>query len=109
VFGLQILVILTISSTGPNAGDLSFLFHKHPERVQEFALSFGRVLVFYPRYDATVCEVALVLDLDPLRLAGRGERVGLPLYPYVNDRLCDLSCEMRFLTPAKWQGNPFVL
>jgi RNA repair, ligase-Pnkp-associating, region of Hen1 len=86
VFGLQILVILTISSTGPNAGDLSFLFHKHPERVQEFALSFGRVLVFYPRYDTTVCEVALVLDLNPLRLTGRGERVGLPLYPYVNDR-----------------------
>jgi hypothetical protein len=79
-------VILTISSTGPNAGDLSFLFHKHPERVQEFALSFGRVLVFYPRYEATVCEIALVLDLDPLRLVGRGERVGLPLYPYVNDR-----------------------
>jgi RNA repair, ligase-Pnkp-associating, region of Hen1 len=84
--GCGILVILTISNTGPNAGDLSFLFHKHPERVQEFGLSFGRVLVFYPRYEATVCEVALVLDLDPLRLAGRGERVGLPLYPYVNDR-----------------------
>jgi 3' terminal RNA ribose 2'-O-methyltransferase Hen1 len=86
VFGLQLLVILTISSIGPNAGDLSFLFHKHPERVQEFALSFGRVLVFYPRYEATFCEVALLLDLDPLRLVGRGERVGLPLYPYVNDR-----------------------
>ena len=49
-------------------------------------MSFGRVLVFYPRYEATSCEIALVLDLDPLRLAGRGERVGLPLYPYVNDR-----------------------
>ena len=79
-------MILTISSTGPNAGDLSFLFHKHPERVQEFALSFGRALVFYPRYDANACEIALVLDLDPLRLVGRGERAGLPLYPYVNDR-----------------------
>jgi hypothetical protein len=86
VFGLQILVILTISSTGPSAGDLSFLFHKHPERVQEFALSFGRVLVFYPQYEATACEIALVLNLDPLRLARRGERVGLPLYPCVNDR-----------------------
>jgi hypothetical protein len=50
----------------------SFLFHKHPERVQEFALSFGRALVFYPRYDANVCEIALVLDPDPLRLVGRG-------------------------------------
>jgi 3' terminal RNA ribose 2'-O-methyltransferase Hen1 len=79
-------VILTISSTDPNARDLSFLFHKHPERVQEFALSFGRALVFYPRYNANACEIALVLDLDPLRLAGRGERAGLPLYPYVNDR-----------------------
>jgi 3' terminal RNA ribose 2'-O-methyltransferase Hen1 len=79
-------VILTISSSGPNASDLSFLLHKHPERVQEFALSFGRALVFYPRYDTNACEVALVLDLDPLRLAGRGERAGLPLYPYVNDR-----------------------
>jgi len=63
-------LILTISSTGPNAGDLSLLFHKHPERVQEF----GRALVFYPRYDANACEIAFVLDLDPLRLAGRGER-----------------------------------
>jgi RNA repair, ligase-Pnkp-associating, region of Hen1 len=27
-----------------------------------------------------------VLDLDPLRPAGRGEHIGLPLYPYVNDR-----------------------
>jgi hypothetical protein len=79
-------VTLTISNTGPNAGDLSFLFHKHPERVQEFELSFGRALVFYPRYDANACEIALVLDLDPLRLAGRGQRAGLPLYPYVNDR-----------------------
>jgi RNA repair, ligase-Pnkp-associating, region of Hen1 len=79
-------VILTISSTGPNARDLSFLLHKHPERVQEFGLSFGRALVFYPCYDANACEIALVLDLDPLRLAGRGERAGLPLYPYVNDR-----------------------
>jgi 3' terminal RNA ribose 2'-O-methyltransferase Hen1 len=79
-------VILTISSTGPNAGDLSFLFHKHPERVQEFGLSLGRALVFYPRCDANACEIALILDLDPLRLAGRGQRAGLPLYPYVNDR-----------------------
>jgi 3' terminal RNA ribose 2'-O-methyltransferase Hen1 len=79
-------VILTISSIEPNARDLSFLFHKHPERVQEFALSFGRALVFYPRYEANSCEIVLVLDLDPLRLARRGERVGLPLYPYVNDR-----------------------
>lgn len=79
-------MILTISSIGPNSGDLSFLLHKHPERVQEFALSFGRALVFYPRYDVNACEIALVVDLDPLRLAGRGERVGLPLYPYVNDR-----------------------
>jgi 3' terminal RNA ribose 2'-O-methyltransferase Hen1 len=79
-------VILTISGTEPNAGDLSFLFHKHPERVQEFALSFGRALVFYSRYDANACEMALILDLDPLSLVGRGQSAGLPLYPYVNDR-----------------------
>jgi RNA repair, ligase-Pnkp-associating, region of Hen1 len=72
-------VILTISSTGPNAGDLSFLFHKRPERVQDFELSFGRALVFYLRYDANGCEIALVLDLDPLRLAGRGELAALPV------------------------------
>jgi 3' terminal RNA ribose 2'-O-methyltransferase Hen1 len=79
-------VVLTISSTDPNAGDLSFLFHKHPERVQAFALSFGRALVFYPRYDANACEIALILDLDPRRLVGREQRAGLPLYPFVNDR-----------------------
>ena len=54
--------------------------------MQEFALSFGRALVFYPRYDASACEIALILDLDPLSLVGRGQRAGLPLYPYVNDR-----------------------
>jgi hypothetical protein len=64
-------VILTISSTGPKAGDLSFLFHKHPGAGAGIALSFGRALVFYPRYDANACEIALILDLDPLSLVGR--------------------------------------
>ena len=43
-------------------------------------------MIFYPRNDAHGCELALALDLDPLRLTGRGERAGFPLYPYINDR-----------------------
>ena len=41
-------VLLTITSTTPPASDLGFLLHKHPERVQEFSLAFGRAHVFYP-------------------------------------------------------------
>ena len=39
---------LTLTSTGPDATDLGYLLHKHPDRAQQFAVSAGVAHVFYP-------------------------------------------------------------
>jgi 3' terminal RNA ribose 2'-O-methyltransferase Hen1 len=81
-------VLLTISTTHDPATDLGYLLHKHPERVQEFPQSFGVATVFYPEATAGRCTVALLLDVDPIRLA-RGRARNSPdfsLAQYVNDR-----------------------
>ena len=62
-------VLLTISTTREPATDLGYLLHKHPDRVQEFAQSFGVATVFYPEATDERCTVALLLDIDPIRLA----------------------------------------
>jgi protein phosphatase len=41
-------VLLTITSTATPATDLGYLLHKHPARVQEVELAFGKAHVFYP-------------------------------------------------------------
>jgi 3' terminal RNA ribose 2'-O-methyltransferase Hen1 len=88
-------VFLTISTTGSAAGpatDLGYLLHKHPDRVQVFATSYGDAHVFYPQADAEHCTAALLLDVDPPALVRRGRgkgRGGAPdaaLAQYVNDR-----------------------
>jgi len=81
-------VLLTISTTRDPATDLSYLLHKHPDRVQEFPQSFGVATVFYPEATDERCTVALLLDVDPIRLA-RGRARNSPdfsLAQYVNDR-----------------------
>ena len=81
-------MLLTISTTHRPASDLGHLLHKNPERVQEFALPFGRVHVFYPEAGEDRCTAALLLDVDPVALVrGRGTKAsdGL-LDQYVNDR-----------------------
>jgi 3' terminal RNA ribose 2'-O-methyltransferase Hen1 len=81
-------VLLTISTTHDPATDLGYLLHKHPGRVQEFTRSFGVATVFYPEATAERCTVALLLDVDPIRLA-RGRARNSPdfsLAQYVNDR-----------------------
>jgi 3' terminal RNA ribose 2'-O-methyltransferase Hen1 len=82
-------MLLTISTTGtaPPPTDLGFLLHKHPERVQEVELPFGKAHVFYPEATAARCTVALLLEVDPIALSrGRRESGRGPLEPYVNDR-----------------------
>jgi 3' terminal RNA ribose 2'-O-methyltransferase Hen1 len=77
---------LSISTTHRPATDLGFLLHKHPERVHETELPFGKALIFYPQADEARCEAALVLDVDPIGLVrGKGRTEGL-LDAYVNDR-----------------------
>jgi len=70
------------------ATDLGFLLHKHPDRVQSFTQAFGTAHVFYPDAEAARCTVALLLDVDPIKLVrtrGRGTP-DFSLSQYVNDR-----------------------
>lgn len=79
-------MFLSITTTHQPATDLGFLLMKHPDRLHEVELNFGKALVFYPEATTERCEAVLVLDVDPIGLVrGRGEGAGL-LDQYVNDR-----------------------
>ncbi|WP_381556283.1 3' terminal RNA ribose 2'-O-methyltransferase Hen1 [Streptomyces eurythermus] len=88
-------MFVTISTTGTAARpatDLGYLLHKHPDKAQAFSTSYGTAHVFYPEADAERCTAALLLEIDPVALVGRGRgkgRGGAPdaaLAQYVNDR-----------------------
>ncbi|RCG30541.1 3' terminal RNA ribose 2'-O-methyltransferase Hen1 [Sphaerisporangium album] len=83
-------MLLAISTTTRPATDLGFLLHKHPDRVQEFAQSFGVARVFYPEATAERCTAALMLEVDGVRLARSRTSSSSPadfsLGQYVNDR-----------------------
>ncbi|TNM37736.1 3' terminal RNA ribose 2'-O-methyltransferase Hen1 [Nocardioides albidus] len=81
-------MLLTVTTTHQPATDLGYLLHKHPDRVQQFKQSFGTVTVLYPEAGDERCTVALLLDVDPLRLArSRGRNApDFSLAQYVNDR-----------------------
>lgn len=77
---------LSIATTHRPAADLGFLLHKHPERLHQTELPFGKAYVFYPQVDEDRCEAVLTLDIDPVGLVrGKGRGEGL-LDSYVNDR-----------------------
>lgn len=79
-------MFLSVATTHHPATDLGFLLHKHPGRVHETELPFGKALVFYPEATEGRCEAALVLDVDPVGLVrGKGRGEGL-IDQYVNDR-----------------------
>jgi 3' terminal RNA ribose 2'-O-methyltransferase Hen1 len=79
-------MFLSLATTSRPATDLGFLLMKHPDRVHDVDLAFGRAVVFFPEATAERCEAALVLDVDPVGLVrGRGASDGL-LDQYVNDR-----------------------
>lgn len=79
-------MLLTLTTTHHPATDLGFLLHKHPDRLQTFALPFGHAHVFYPEASPERCTAALLLDIDPVGLTRRAGRSDFALYPYVNDR-----------------------
>ena len=89
-------MLLTLTSTAPQAADLGFLLHKHPDRVQEVELPAARATILYPETGPTRCTVALLLDVDPVALVrtrgrggprpGRGGPEATQLSSYVNDR-----------------------
>ncbi|SDD03489.1 3' terminal RNA ribose 2'-O-methyltransferase Hen1 [Rhodococcus tukisamuensis] len=86
-------VLLTLTATAtvdlPDATDLGYLLHKHPDRVQVFELTVGTATVLYPESTPARCTVALILDVDPIELARskfRRGSDGFALGQYVNDR-----------------------
>lgn len=80
-------MLLTITYEGQDTQDLGYLLHKHPDRAQEFELSYGKAYVFYPEVSSERTTAALLLDIDPIDLAkGKlGSKDG-GLFDYVNDR-----------------------
>jgi 3' terminal RNA ribose 2'-O-methyltransferase Hen1 len=79
-------MFLTIATTHRPASDLGFLLHKHPDRLHETELPFGKAFVFFPLSGDDRCEATLLLDVDPIGLVrGKGRSDGL-LDQYVNDR-----------------------
>ncbi|MGA4544876.1 3' terminal RNA ribose 2'-O-methyltransferase Hen1 [Uniformispora flossi] len=81
-------MFLTIATTRQPAADLGFLLYKHPEKAQQFGTAHGTAHVFYPEAGPDRCEVALLLDVDPIALV-RGAKKSTPdfaLAQYVNDR-----------------------
>ncbi len=80
-------MLLSITTNTSNAGDIGFLFHKHPARFQSFDLSYGQAHVFYPVAQEQSCTVCLLLEIDPVRMArGRKRKSDQMLARYVNDR-----------------------
>lgn len=79
-------MFLSIATTHSPATDLGFLLMKHPDRLHEVELTFGKAIVVYPEASETRCEATLVLEIDPVGLVrGRGQAEGL-MSQYVNDR-----------------------
>ena len=82
-------MLLTISSAHERAADLSYLLHKHPDRLQSVDLSVGVAHIFYPEFGPDRSTIALLLDVNPIDLVrGAGMRSGntFSLRQYVNDR-----------------------
>lgn len=81
-------MLLTISTTHFPADDLSFLLHKHPNKIQSVEISAGKAHIFYPEMSKQKCTAALLLDLDPVGLVRNAGPKGndFALEQYVNDR-----------------------
>ncbi len=81
-------MLLTLTTTMPQATDLGFLLHKHPDKAQAFSTSTGMAHVFWPEASEARTTVALLLEVDPIALVrGKGRKdSGFSLAQYVNDR-----------------------
>ncbi len=75
-------MLLTIATTADRATDLGHLLRKHPDRLHERDLSFGKARVFFPEAGPGRCTAALAVEVDAVGLArGNLRREG-----YVTDR-----------------------
>jgi 3' terminal RNA ribose 2'-O-methyltransferase Hen1 len=82
------ILLLTITNTRIPADDLSYLLHKHPDKIQSVEISAGKAHVFYPEVSKDKCTAALLLDIDPVGLVRSAGPKGndFALEQYVNDR-----------------------
>ena len=82
-------MLLTITAEGENAAALSFLLHKHPDKLQQVELSVGAASIFYPECGKEKVTAALLLDIDPIGMARNAKNFAgkdFLLRQYVNDR-----------------------
>jgi len=82
-------MLLTISTTHYPAGDLGYLLHKHPDKLQTIKLSVGNAHIYYPESSDEKTTLALLLDVDPIDLVKNVKNTSLKefsLGQYVNDR-----------------------
>ncbi|PTB97325.1 3' terminal RNA ribose 2'-O-methyltransferase Hen1 [Marivirga lumbricoides] len=81
-------MLLNISTTHNPATDLSFLLHKHPEKLQSVELATGKAHIFYSEATTDNCSVNLLLDINPIELVknNRNNSSDFALAHYVNDR-----------------------
>lgn len=81
-------MLLTVTTTRRPATDLGYLLVKHPDRVQSFDVPSGTAHVAYPEATEDRCTAALLLDVDPAKLARlrRSGPDGDDGNAYVNDR-----------------------
>ena len=75
-------MLLTITTTYQPATDIGYLLHKHPAKLQNFELAWGEAKVFYPEAKINRTTMAMMLELDPVRLVRKGQT----LEHYVSDR-----------------------
>ena len=78
-------MLLTLECQAENAADIGYLLHKNPGNVFESEMWFGKIRVFYPVVDENRCQIALLLEVDPVGLV-RNSRRANTLDQYVNDR-----------------------
>jgi 3' terminal RNA ribose 2'-O-methyltransferase Hen1 len=80
-------MLLSITTTRRPAGDLGYLLHKHPGKLQSSSLSFGTAHTYYPEAGDDRCTACLLLDVDAVGLVrGRNPDQDFLLAQYVNDR-----------------------
>lgn len=83
----MLLTLSALSTPQAPASNLSFLLHKHPDKLQSFSLPFGQAHLFYPEYSEHQCTLSLLLDVDPINLSrATNPNPNQHLWPYVNDR-----------------------
>ena len=80
-------MLISLTSTTPDATDLGYLLHKHPDRVRTVDVGIGRAHVFFPEATLQRCTASLFVEVDPIALAkGSKGRPAVSLEHYVNDR-----------------------